>query len=142
MEDYNDPIRDAIEEAILEEIKESKNLKPGSVERKNSIDCVATLTRSYHEDCRLGGQLLKDQEEIDLAKKRFEDESFRAERESRMKEEAAERAAKWYNHPLVREAMICGTSFGTLGLCMIVNSGSTPFRSTLEKFIFLVKPKI
>lgn len=142
MEEYNDPIRDAIEAAILEEMEGMKKLAIGSDERKKSIDCAQTLLKGYHEDCRLGGQLLKDQEEINLAKKRFVEESNRAERELELKEANADRAEKWYNHPLVEKAMVCGTSLATLGLCMVVNSGMTPLKNTLEKYIFLIKPKV
>lgn len=142
MEEYNDPIRDKVEEVILNELEGAKKLEVGSTERKTSIDCAATLLKEYHEDCRLGGQLLKDQEEIELAKKRFREESDRAERRTELDEEAAERATKWYNHPLARDAMICATSIGTLGLCMAINSGTAPLRQTLEKYIFLIKPKL
>ena len=142
MEEYNDPIREAIEKAILEEAEGLAKLKIGSDDRKKSVDCFSSLAKIYHDDCRLGGQLLKDQEEIELAKKRFREESTRAERELELKEETADSAKKWYNHPLAEKGMICLTSFGTLGLCMIINAGNTPFRNTLEKFIFLVKPRI
>ena len=141
MEEYNDPIRDALEQAILDEMDGMKKLGVGTDDRKKSVDCASILLKGYHEDCRLGGQLLKDQEEIDLAKKRFVEESNRAERKLELDEAAADNAEKWYNHPLVREAMVCGTSFATLGLCMIVNAGNTPLKGTLEKFIFLIKPK-
>ena len=141
MEEYNDPIRESIEQAILDEMAGMAKLKVGTDDRKKSVDCASILLKSYHEDCRLGGQLLKDQEEIDLAKKRFVEESNRAERKLELEEEAADKADKWYNHPLVEKAMVCGTSFATLGLCMMVNAGNTPFKGTLEKFIFLIKPK-
>ena len=141
MEEYNDPIREAIEAAILDELNGLQDLPIGTDERKKSADCAATLLKGYHEDCRLGGQLLKDQEELELAKKRFREESDRAERKLELEEESADKAGKWYNHPLVEKAMVCGTSFATLGLCMIVNAGNTPFKGTLDKFIFLIKPK-
>lgn len=141
MEEYNDPIREAIEAAVLDELNGLQSLSMGSDERRKSVDCAVNLLKGYHEDCRIGGQLLKDQEEIELAKKRFREESTRAERKLELEEESAENAAKWYNHPLVKEAMICGTSFATLGLCMVINAGNTPLKGTLEKFIFLIKPK-
>lgn len=142
MEEYNDPIRDKVEEVILNELEGAKKLEVGSTERKTSIDCAATLLKGYHEDCRLGGQLLKDQEEIELAKKRFREESDRAERRTELDEEAAKRATKWYNHPLARDAMVCGTSIFTLVTCIIVNAGPTPLRQTLERSIFHIKPRI
>ena len=142
MEDYNDPIRDAIEAAILAEADGLQKIKVGTEDRKRSIDCLAVLLKGYHEDCRIGAQILKDQEEIELAKNRYIDDSIRAGKELELKEANAVNAAKWYNHPLTEKAMICLTSFGTLGLCMIINAGNTPFKGTLEKFIFLVKPKI
>lgn len=142
MEEYNDPIRDKVEEVILDELEGAKKLEVGSTERKTSIDCAATLLKGYHEDCRIGVQLQKDQGELELARKRFREESDRAERRTELEEEAADRAAKWYSNPLVRDAMICGTSVTTLVACMVVNSGTAPLRQTLEKFIFLVKPKL
>ena len=142
MEDYNDPIRDAIEEAILNEAKGLKKLEVGTPGRKTSVDCLAELAKVYHEDCRLGGQLLKDQEEIELAKRRFSEESIRAERDLEIREANASKAGKWYNQPIIEKLLVCGTSLGTLGLCMITNAGMSPLKSTLEKFIFFVKPKI
>lgn len=142
MEEYNDPIRDKVEEVILDELDGAKRLTVGSDERKKSIDCAATLLKSYHEDCRLGGQLQKDQEEIELAKKRFREESDRAERKTELEEEAATEAAKWYNKAIVRDGLVCLTSFGTLVTCIIVNAGPTPLRQTLERCIFHIKPKV
>ena len=142
MEDYTDPIRDAFEKAILEEAAGLEKIKVGSEDRKRSVDCLATLAKVYHDDCRLGGQLLKDQEEMELAKKRYIDESLRADRELDLKEGNAVKAGKWYNQPIVEKILVCGTSIGTLGLCMVVNSGMNPLKGTLERFIFFVKPKI
>jgi hypothetical protein len=142
MEDYNDPIREATEGLILDEAEGIKKLKVGSDERKKAVECFCAEVKSYHEDCRLGGQLLKDQEEIDLAKKRHREESYRADRKMEMEEANADASRKWYNQPIVEKLLVCGTSIGTLGLCMTINSGMTPLKSTLEKFIFFVKPRI
>lgn len=142
MEEYNDPIRDAMEQVILDEAEGIKKLKIGSPERKTAVECFCAAGKLYHDDCKLGSQLLKDQEDIEMAKKRFREESYRADRKLEMEEATADKAGKWYNQPIVEKILVCGTSIGTLGICMCVNSGMTPLKSTLEKFIFLVKPRI
>lgn len=142
MDEYNDPIRDAIEGAILDEADGLKALAVGSTERKISTECLTSLLKGYHEDCRLGGQLLKDQEETELARKKFVEESNRQERRLEMEEAAQDKAGKWYNQPITGTVIVCGVSLFTLTTGMVINSGMTPFKDGIGKFIFFLKPKI
>lgn len=142
MDEYNDPIREAIEHAILEEADGLKQLPIGSDERKKSADCFATFCKVYHEDCRLGGQLLKDQEEMELAKKKFAEDSTRQDRRLELEEAAHDKAVKWYNQPIAEKLLVCGFSGLTLLAGMKINSGMTPLKNAIEKYIFFIKPKI
>lgn len=140
MEEYNDPIRNEIEQLILDEIKGAKKLTIGSDERTKSVNNAVNVIKAYHEDCRLGGQLLKDNEEMELNRKKFVEESNRAERRLELEEATKDAQLKWYNLPIVEKAMVCGVSLFTMVSAMKINSGMTPLKNTIEKYIHIIKP--
>lgn len=141
-EDYNDPIREALEEAIKDESEYLKTLPAGSDERKKSTECFVLLHKAYCEDVNTASRLIKDDAEIELNKRKFLEDSRRAERETEVKEQDAAQRCKFYNQEWFRTAMVCATSLGTAVACMAVNAGDTPFRTALEKYILTLKPKV
>ena len=140
--EYYDPIRTVLEEAIKDEGEYLKTLAAGTNERKLSAECLAIFHKAYCEDLNTASRMVKDQEEAELNKRRFLEESRREEREVEIKEQEAAYRGKFYNQEWFKTAMVCGTSLATTVICMKVNAGDTPFRTALERYILTLKPRV
>lgn len=139
---YDDPIRAALEAAILDEAEYLKILPGGSDERKRSTECFVALHGAYCRDCDTASRLFKDQEEVKLNERKFLEDARRSERETEVKEATAEKQAKWYNQEITRTVAVCMVSLISTGICMKVNAGDMPFRTALEKYLITLKPKV
>lgn len=140
-EDYQDPIRSKIEELILDEAEHLVMLPVGSDERKRSTDCIVALHGSLIKDYNAATQIMKDQAEVELNERKFLEEARRLDRETEAKEIMARASSKWYNQEITKTVIVAGTSLASIGLCMVINAGDMPFRSALERYLILLKPK-